>query len=111
MDKGIVSYEELQEQIEKMKEENLKLAISLKEQEVKNKVNVYAEQGKIFPSQEETMKELLKTLSNEQEAIFKEFMEQFPNVIETYEKEYSGASSFEEMLTPEEMAQKYLGDQ
>lgn len=111
MDKGIVSYEELQWQIEKMKEENIKLATSLKEQEVKNKVNIYSEQGKILPSQEEIIKELLLTLTKEQEAIFKVFMEQFPNVIETYEKEYSVASSFDEMLTPEEMALKYLGDQ
>ncbi|MED3939879.1 hypothetical protein [Priestia megaterium] len=110
MNEEQLNYAEMQSQLEKMKEDNFKLAQSLKAQEVKNKVSVFSEQGKVFPAQEESLTSLFMSFTEEQEQLFKEFMKHFPNVLDFVGKEYAefSYSEFDELLTPEEMAQKYL---
>jgi hypothetical protein len=101
--------EKYKEEAKQAKEDAKKMAEAVKASKIKEEVKAYAEAGKIVPAQEEALKELLGSFSEEQKEIFSKFMENATEVELEGEKSEFSEDKTDEDLTPEEMAKKYLG--
>lgn len=96
------------EEAEKAKEDAKKMAEAVKASQIEKEVRAYAEAGKVVPAQEETLKKLLATFSEEQAELFKKFMEDHEAVdVGKQHSNFDEDKSIDDM-TPEELAKKYL---
>lgn len=101
--------ETYKEEAETAKAEAKAMAKKLAENLINEEVKAYSEAGKIVPAQEESLKSLLGTFSDEQKELFKAFMENVADVDVKGEQGNFSEDRTDEDLTPEEMAKKYLG--
>jgi hypothetical protein len=101
--------ETYKEEAKNAKEHAKAMAKAVKANKIKDEVKEYAEAGKIVPAQEEALTSLLDSFSEDQEKLFKAFMENVSEIDVEGEKSEFSEDKTDEDLSPEEMAKKYLG--